>query len=124
MVSLSISKVITGAGLRLQASGGARGGRLRGRTAVRPYVNRATAPMYVTLTSCMSAGAWPYWTRCRCPKPLQNGSPPPKSIWASFKTHPNFSVRTHAVQEVIQTHGWKPTGMLLEDRFARVRGKI
>jgi len=43
---------------------------------------------------------------------------------AFFKTHPNFSNRINAVQQVIQTHGWKPTGVLLEDRFARVRGKI
>jgi len=43
---------------------------------------------------------------------------------AFFKTHPNFSARVHAVQQVIQTQGWKPTGVLLEDRFARVRGKI
>ncbi len=43
---------------------------------------------------------------------------------AFFKTHPNFSNRITAVQEVIQTHGWKPTGVLLEDRFGRVRGKI
>jgi predicted Zn-dependent protease len=43
---------------------------------------------------------------------------------AFFKTHPNFSLRIHAVQEVIRTHGWKPTGVVLEDRFARVRGKI
>ena len=43
---------------------------------------------------------------------------------AFFKTHPNFSNRINAVQEVIQTHGWKPTGVLLEDRFARLRGKV
>jgi predicted Zn-dependent protease len=43
---------------------------------------------------------------------------------AFFKTHPNFSSRVHAVQQVIQTQGWKPTGVLLENRFARVRGKI
>ena len=43
---------------------------------------------------------------------------------AFFKTHPNFSTRIHAVQQVIQTQGWKPTGVLLENRFARVRGKI
>src|SRR3989449_7988823 len=43
---------------------------------------------------------------------------------AFFKTHPNFSTRINAVQEVIQTHGWKPTGVLLENRFARLRGKV
>ncbi len=43
---------------------------------------------------------------------------------AFFKTHPNFSNRITAVQEVIHTHGWKPNGVLLEDRFGRVRGKI
>ena len=43
---------------------------------------------------------------------------------AFFKTHPNFSARIQAVQQVIQTQGWKPTGVLLEDRFARARGKI
>jgi predicted Zn-dependent protease len=43
---------------------------------------------------------------------------------AFFKTHPNFSTRIQAVQEIIQTQGWRPTGMLLEDRFARQRGRL
>ena len=43
---------------------------------------------------------------------------------AFFKTHPNFSTRINIVQEVIQTHGWKPTGVLLENRFVRLRGKV
>jgi predicted Zn-dependent protease len=43
---------------------------------------------------------------------------------AFFKTHPNFSVRIGSVQEVIQTQALKPTGVMLEDRFTRLRGKL
>src|SRR5438034_171903 len=43
---------------------------------------------------------------------------------AFFKTHPNFSNRINAVQQVIQTIGWKPTGVLLDNSFARLLGKI
>jgi predicted Zn-dependent protease len=43
---------------------------------------------------------------------------------AFFKTHPNFSTRIGAVQEIIQAQSLKPTGVLLEDRFARVRGRL
>ena len=43
---------------------------------------------------------------------------------AFFKTHPDFSARIGAVQEVIQAQGWKPTGVLLTDRFARVGGRL
>lgn len=43
---------------------------------------------------------------------------------AFFKTHPDFSARIGAVQEVIQTQGLKPTGVLLGDRFARMGGKL
>jgi predicted Zn-dependent protease len=42
---------------------------------------------------------------------------------AFFKTHPNFSMRINAVQEVIRTNGLQSNGVLLPDRFAR-RGKI
>jgi predicted Zn-dependent protease len=38
---------------------------------------------------------------------------------AFFKTHPDFSARIAAVQEVIQMQGMKPNGVLLGDRFAR-----
>lgn len=41
---------------------------------------------------------------------------------AFFKTHPNFSTRISAVQEVIRTKGLQSNGVLLPDRFAR-RGK-
>jgi beta-barrel assembly-enhancing protease len=37
---------------------------------------------------------------------------------AFFKTHPNFSTRITAVQDTIQSNGWKATGTLLTDRFA------
>ncbi len=43
---------------------------------------------------------------------------------AFFKSHPNFSTRIGAVQEVIQMHGWKATGVLVEDRFTRLRGRL
>jgi len=43
---------------------------------------------------------------------------------AFFKTHPNFSNRIGAVQEVIQAQALKPTGVILEDRFTHVRGKL
>lgn len=43
---------------------------------------------------------------------------------AFFKTHPNFSVRIGSVQEVIQTQALKPTGVMLEDRFTRLGGKL
>jgi predicted Zn-dependent protease len=42
---------------------------------------------------------------------------------AFFKTHPNFSSRITAVQEVIRTKGLQTNGVLLPDRFAR-RGKV
>jgi predicted Zn-dependent protease len=38
---------------------------------------------------------------------------------AFFKTHPNFSTRITAVQETIQSHDWKPNGVLLADRFTK-----
>ncbi|HJR78133.1 MAG TPA: M48 family metalloprotease [Nitrospiraceae bacterium] len=38
---------------------------------------------------------------------------------AFFKTHPNFSSRISAVQEVIRTKGLQPTGVVLPERFAR-----
>ncbi len=43
---------------------------------------------------------------------------------AFFKTHPNFSARIGSVQEVIQTQALKPTGVMLENRFTRLRGKL
>lgn len=43
---------------------------------------------------------------------------------AFFKTHPNFSARIGSVQEVIQAQALKPTGVMLEDRFTRGRGKL
>ena len=43
---------------------------------------------------------------------------------AFFKTHPDFSARIGAVQEIIQTQGLKPTGVLLGDRFARSGGRL
>ena len=43
---------------------------------------------------------------------------------AFFKTHPNFSTRIDAVREVIQTQALTPTGVLLEDRFTRSRGRL
>lgn len=42
---------------------------------------------------------------------------------AFFKTHPNFSARITAVQEVIRTKGLQSNGVLLPERFAR-RGKV
>jgi hypothetical protein len=42
---------------------------------------------------------------------------------AFFKTHPNFSTRINAVQEVIRTKGLQSNGVLLPDRFCR-RGRI
>jgi len=42
---------------------------------------------------------------------------------AFFKTHPNFSARISAVQNTIQSNGWKANGVLLADRFAGA-GKI
>lgn len=42
---------------------------------------------------------------------------------AFFKTHPNFSTRIKAVQDVIRAKGLQTNGVLLPDRFAR-RGKI
>jgi len=38
---------------------------------------------------------------------------------ALFKTHPNFSARAEAVENSIQSHGWKSNGVLLPERFAR-----
>jgi predicted Zn-dependent protease len=38
---------------------------------------------------------------------------------ALFKTHPNFSARAEAVQNSIQSQGWKSNGVLLPERFAR-----
>ena len=43
---------------------------------------------------------------------------------AFFKTHPNFSGRIGAVQDVIQTQRLKPTGVLLGDRFTRMGGRL
>ncbi|WP_447599160.1 M48 family metalloprotease [Nitrospira sp. Nam80] len=42
---------------------------------------------------------------------------------AFFKTHPNFSMRIKAVQEVIRAKSLQSNGVLLPDRFAR-RGKV
>ena len=42
---------------------------------------------------------------------------------AFFKTHPNFSARIKAVQEVIQAKSLQSNGILLPDRFAR-RAKV
>lgn len=42
---------------------------------------------------------------------------------AFFKTHPNFSSRITAVQNEIQSHGWKANGVLLADRFPRLVSK-
>lgn len=43
---------------------------------------------------------------------------------AFFKTHPNFSNRIQAVQEVIQAKGYKANGQLLADRYARLAKRI
>lgn len=43
---------------------------------------------------------------------------------AFFKTHPDFSTRIGAVQEAIRAQALKPTGLLLEDRVMRLRGKL
>jgi predicted Zn-dependent protease len=42
---------------------------------------------------------------------------------AFFKTHPNFSARITAVEEVIRTKGLQSNGVLLPERFTR-RGKV
>jgi len=43
---------------------------------------------------------------------------------AFFKTHPNFSARIEAVQEMFATQGLKLTGVMLEDRFTRSKGRL
>ncbi len=43
---------------------------------------------------------------------------------AFFKTHPNFSTRIAAVQDTLQAHGWKATGVLLADRFTRLGRRL
>ncbi len=39
---------------------------------------------------------------------------------AFFKTHPDFSARIKAVQQVIDSEGLKPNGVLVSERFARL----
>ncbi len=43
---------------------------------------------------------------------------------AFFKTHPNFSNRIQAVQQTMQTNGLKANGVLLTERFERIKSKI
>ncbi len=43
---------------------------------------------------------------------------------AFFKTHPNFSARIKAVQQVIESEGLKPNGMLVSERFARLGKRL
>jgi predicted Zn-dependent protease len=43
---------------------------------------------------------------------------------AFFKTHPNFSSRIEAVQQTIRTKHLPATGMLLQERFARMTKRV
>lgn len=43
---------------------------------------------------------------------------------AIFKTHPTYSTRIEAVQEVVQTEGWTPRGARLTERFAARAGGL
>lgn len=43
---------------------------------------------------------------------------------AFFKTHPDFSARIKAVQQVIDSEGLKPNGVLVSERFARLGKRL
>jgi len=43
---------------------------------------------------------------------------------AFFKTHPNFSARIKAVQNLIEAQGLKATGVLVSERFVRLGRRL